>query len=103
MTHEKIVQNSIIKYFKSLELKGHPIFYERRQAGGFSYHMGISDLYAVYDGYHIEIEVKAPTKTLRPMQEKWKEKCNALGIYYICADNIQIVKDKMKEWFNVYD
>lgn len=102
MTPEKVIQNKIINYFSALEKKGHPLFYERRQAGGFSYHMGIPDLYAVYDGYHIEIEIKAPGKTLRPMQEKWKERCDKMNIYYICADNLDVVKDKMKEWFNIY-
>ena len=53
MTPEKKVQNEIIKYLKSKD-----VFFERRQAGGFSYKKGIPDLYAVIDGMHIEIEVR---------------------------------------------
>ena len=92
MTPEKAVQNAIVDYLKSEAKKGKPIYVERRQAGGFSYKMGIPDLYAVYNGQHIEIEVKAPGKSLRPMQEKWRDKCKMLNIKYVCADNIDDIK-----------
>lgn len=92
MTPEKIVQNSIVSYLNNLQRQNLPVYVERRQAGGFSYTMGIADLYAVIDGQHIEIEVKAPGKELRPMQTKWKRKCEALNITCVCADNVEIVK-----------
>ena len=98
MTPEKIVQNSIIAYLKKLENEGKPVYCERRQAGGFSYKMGIADLYAVVKGQHIEIEVKRPGGYLRPMQIKWKEQCEAKQIKYIVAmslDDVKIVVEKM--------
>ena len=89
MTPEKRVQNSLMSYMSKLETDGHPIFFERRQAGGFSYKMGIPDLYAVYDGQHIEIEVKAPGCNLRPMQIKFKQQCEQKNILYICCSDLQ--------------
>lgn len=91
MTPEKKVQNKIIAYLKDLQEKGHPLFFERRQAGGFSYKKGIPDLYAVYNGIHIEIEVKKPTGELAVMQEKFRDKCEKLNITYIAARNIEEV------------
>lgn len=102
MTPEKSVQNSIINYCKKLADKGFPIMYERRQAGGFSYKMGIPDLYVVINGIHIEIEVKRPGGQLRPMQEKFRDKCYKLHIAYLCADNLDDVKLFIKTNFNIY-
>lgn len=96
MTPEKRVQNSIVDYFKKLENKGLPVMVERRQAGGFSYKMGIPDLYAVVNGFHLEIEVKRPGGQLRPMQEKYKLKCEEKNIAYVCADNLEVVKEVVK-------
>lgn len=97
MTPEKVVQNGILDYLAKLKSDGYPIYYERRQAGGFSYKMGQADLYFVYNGEHIEIEVKAPGRQLRPMQIKWKQKCNSVGIVCECFDDVdnfrQFVKD----------
>ena len=87
MTPEKRIQNKIIAYLKKLEKEGKPIYVERRQAGGFSYKMGIADLYAIVNGLHIEIEVKRPGGSLRPMQEKWRDQCLAKNIFWICEDN----------------
>lgn len=101
MTPEKKVQNSIVNYFHELANQGKPAYIERRNAGGFSYKMGIADLYAIYDGRHIEIEVKAPGKSMRPMQEKWYEKCKALNILHCCCDNIDDMKKFMNEHFNI--
>ena len=95
MTPEKRVQNSIINYLKLLEKQGFPVMVERRQAGGFSYKMGIPDLYAVINGIHLEIEVKRPGRQLRPMQEKYKQRCIAKNIAYVCADNIDVVKNEV--------
>lgn len=93
MTPEKVVQNAIINYLKDLMNKGKPVYVERRQAGGFSYRMGIADLYAVIDGKHIEIEVKRPGGQLRPMQEKWRDRCKLNNILWICADSLDDMKD----------
>lgn len=91
MTPEKIVQNKILSYLKNLEKEGKPVYSERRQAGGFSYKMGIADLYAVVNGQHLEIEVKRPGGQLRPMQEKWRDQCKAKNILWVCADSVEDV------------
>lgn len=100
MTPEKRIQNSIVSYFKRLESEGFPVYIERRQAGGFSYKMGIPDLYAVVDGFHLEIEVKRPGGQLRPMQEKYRKMCLKKNIAYICADNIEVVHEIVFELLN---
>ena len=92
MTPEKLVQNKIIKYLKELRKKGYPCYVERRQAGGYSYKKGIADLYVVYNGIHIEIEVKKVGGKLSPMQEKWKEECNELNIIHLVIDDVNDLK-----------
>ena len=87
MTPEKIVQNKIIAYLKKLEKEGKPIYIERRQAGGFAYKMGIADIYVVINGLHIEIETKKPGGKLRPMQEKWRDRCISKRIPWFCISN----------------
>lgn len=92
MTPEKRVQNAILKYLKELEKNGEPIMIERRQAGGFNYKMGIPDIFFVYNGTHVECEIKQPGGKLRPMQEKWRDRCIKNNIYYLCADSVEDVK-----------
>ena len=97
MTPEKKVQNDIVNYLNTLKEKGYPVYVERRQAGGFSYKKGIPDLYAVYYGLHIEIEVKKVGGELSTMQEKFRDMCYKNNIKYICADNIDSFIDFMNE------
>lgn len=99
MTPEKRVQNSLIKYMSKLREIEHPLFFERRQAGGFSYKMGIPDLYAVYNGRHIEIEVKAPGEELRPMQIKFMQQCCKLNILWICVSDLNALRQFFIENF----
>lgn len=101
MTPEKRIQNSIINYLKQLEDNGIPIWYDRRQAGGFSYHKGMPDLYAVYNGQHIEIEVKRIGGSLEPLQIKWRDKIIKRGGYYLCADSVDDVKLFFRLHFNL--
>lgn len=101
MTPEKRIQNSIINYLHSLKATGHPLYYERRQTGGFSYKAGLADLYAVYNGLHIEIEIKRPGGNVRVLQEKWEEVCKSINIIYMRVDNVEDVKRKFKEYFGV--
>ena len=101
MLQEKKVQNDIVYYLKRLSTQ-HPILVERRQAGGFSYKKGIPDLYAIINGIHLEIEVKAPGKTLTVMQEKYKRKCERLNIAWCCVDNIYAFKQYLYNKFNIY-
>lgn len=107
MTPEKIVQNSILKRLKDAQ-KSNPIFFERRQAGGFSYKKGIPDIYAVYDGQHIEIEVKRPGGKMSTMQEKFAEMCKKNHIFWMCVSsveefdtNMNIIKNQIKERKNL--
>lgn len=99
MTPEKYIQNEICKYLKSIE-DDHPIFWERRQAGGFSYKKGLADLYAVVDGLHIEIEVKRPGGHQSPRQEAFERLCKKKNILYICVDNADEVKSVIKAVLN---
>lgn len=96
MTPEKRVQNAILKYLSDLS-KTEPLFYERRQAGGFSYKMGIPDIYFVYNGQHFEVEVKAPGGKQSVMQEKFQEMCEKKNIPYICIDDVEDFKMLMKD------
>lgn len=88
MTPEKRVQNDIVDYLNELQKCGKPVFVERRNAGGFSYKKGIPDLYAVINGIHLEIEVKRPGGSLSTMQEKFRDKCLARNILWICAEHV---------------
>lgn len=97
----KNVQTPIVEYLEKLESMKFPLYHERRQAGGFSYKKGIPDLYAVYDGIHIEIEVKDPKGKLSTMQEKWRDRCKRLNILYICAKSLDEFKEFMKDKFNL--
>ena len=89
MTPEKRIQNKILEY---LEKSGHPVFHQRRQAGGYSYKKGIPDIYCVVNGKHIEVEVKAPGGHLSPMQEKLRDLCKRNNIEWICVDDIEEFK-----------
>lgn len=90
---ESVVQADIIKYLKTLPM----CQVERRQAGGLSYKMGIPDLWCVINSLHVEIEVKAWGETLDIMQEKYRDKCLRLGIFYIWSDNLP----KVVKFFNI--
>jgi len=98
MTPEKKVQNDILGYLHKLKEEGHPIFYERRQAGGFSYKMGIPDVYFVYNGKHVEVEVKSKNGSLRTMQEKFRDRCKLINIDYICCNDIDDFKIFMQKY-----
>lgn len=92
-TSESITKSSIVKYFKTLQDKGIPLFYECRQAGGFAYKKGIPDIYCVLNGIHIEIEVKTEIGKQSTMQEKFEERCIKLwNIKYLCAHSLDDVK-----------
>lgn len=94
---EKNIQSSIMNYFKSLKDAGHPVYVEKRQAGGYTYKIGLPDIYAVYNGRHIEIEVKRPGGQRRACQEKWQEIFESINIIYVCADNLDTVKELMNK------
>lgn len=99
MTPEKIIQNKIYKYLQFLHNQGKHVYVERRQAGGFSYKMGIADLYAVINGIHVEIEIKRPGGELRVMQEKWRDRCKEMNIAWICTDSLEKFQAFLEERF----
>ena len=101
MTDEKRIQNAIISYLASLVHSGHPLYYERRQAGGFSYKKGQADLWACYNGKHIEIEVKRIGGQQSSMQEKWEKRCELNNIPYICVSSVDEVKTAFLIYFGV--
>lgn len=89
-TPEKIVQDDIIDYIKELKKLNHPIDFERRQAGGFNYKKGKPDLFIIYNGIHIELEVKAPGGKQTPLQIKFEKKCKNKNICpYMCIDSLE--------------
>lgn len=97
MTPEKRIQNKILAYLKDLKEKNYPIFYQRREAGGFAYKKGIPDIYCVVNGRHIEIEVKADNGQLSSMQITYKEMFEKIGIKYIVAKSVEDVSEVIKE------
>lgn len=101
MLPEKIVQNDVLDYLRLLEKLDYPVICDRRQAGGFNYKMGIPDVWACINGIHIEIECKAPGKTLRPMQEKYRDKCKRKNILWLCCDNFADFKQFVYEKFKI--
>ena len=99
MTPEKRVQNKILCYLKTLKDSGYPVLYDRRQAGGFSYKAGQSDIWASIAGIHVEIECKREAgNCLSSMQEKWKQQCENAFVTFIEArsvDDVKIVVEKI--------
>ena len=80
---ETLEQDKVIKYLKQLQLSGHPVHFERRQAGGLSGNEGYPDLWCVYNGIHIEIEMKIIGGVPSTKQEAFERKCRNWGILYI--------------------
>lgn len=77
MKPETKIQNKIIGYIKKIP----DLQYKRRQAGGFNYKSGEPDLWFVYRGRHVEVEVKAPggiPTSLQLLREKEYRSAGAL-------------------------
>ncbi len=94
---EKNLQNKILKYLKKLKDEGHPIYYEKRQAGGFSYKKGVPDIYFTYYGFHFEVELKTERGKLSSTQLTWKNIFKDLGVAHFVinsfSDFVLIMKD----------
>jgi len=82
-TPEDKIKKHITDYIDVLEKKGCPITWERRDASGLGYRKGRCDLFVVYNGLHIEVEVKTKTGLLSSMQETWQRYCQAHSINHI--------------------
>lgn len=86
---EKQLQDKVIKYLKELQSKDYPIYFEKRQAGGFNYKIGLPDLWIVINGQHIEVELKDPSKKIEYKSEQvyWLNKFNKIGIKTIISND----------------
>lgn len=91
MTPEKSIQNDILKFLKQVP----NLYFERRQAGGLSYRSGIPDVWFVYRGLHVEVEVKAPFGTAGSLQLKHEEKLRNAGSLYWRG----MSSSDFKKWF----
>lgn len=87
-TPERIVKDGIAAYLKKRSLNGDPIYGEAREAGGYTYKKGLPDVWVVYKGIHFEVEIKAPGGTRSPMQIRWEQVFNKLGIRYCCVSSV---------------
>lgn len=87
-TPERKVKKKLVDHIKSLQKSGEPIYYEPREAGGYTYRKGIPDLWIAYKGRHIEIEVKAPGGEQSTMQIKWAERLGQLGVECYCIESV---------------
>lgn len=103
MTPEQRVQNAILGYLKKLKDKDYPIFYNKRQAGGFSYKKGLPDIYAVIDGKHYEIEVKRVGGHRSSMQDTWARIFKKDNISYMCVDSLDDFVKQFSKSLDEYD
>ena len=97
MTPERSVKNKIVKRIKELQASGEKIYYEPREAGGYTYRKGIPDIWVCYYGKHIEIEIKAPGGEMSTMQFKWKQIFDGLGIPCYCISSVKEFNEILKE------
>ena len=91
---ERLILNKTIGYLKKLISKGYSIYYERRQAGGFNYKIGLPDLWLVINGYHYEIEFKSDENKIyyRTEQLYWLNKFNKINIESIISNKWEDIK-----------
>ena len=94
---ETILQRKVLDYLKELQLSGHPLYYARRSGEGLGYEEGVPDLYFVYNGIHVEVEMKVVGGTARTRQEAFERKCRNWGILYIRPDTYKEFKDYMEK------
>lgn len=97
MTPEQRIQERILSMFKAMAREGEPIFWEKRQAGGFTYRKGLPDIYGSYYGRHFEIEVKAKKGRPGAMQEKWEARFRAIGVAYLRTSDPEKVRAFLAE------
>lgn len=91
---EKVLQGKVISHLKALKKQGVPIFWEKRQAGGFNYKKGLPDIYIVLNGRHIELELKTPNKTkfIRPEQLMRMREFELMGVPVLVSNDLEEIK-----------
>lgn len=92
MAKEQDIQTSIMNYISSIG--GLPIKFNNM---GIYAKAGVSDILACIKGRFVAIEVKRPGKKPSDLQERFLDAVNTIGGFAFWADNLQDVKDKLKE------
>lgn len=98
-TPEGLVQKKIINYLKKLQ-DDFPIYYEKRQAGGFNYKKGAFDLWIVCNGTHFEIEIKAKNGKQSSMQYLWQSEFKKINIDCFLVNSFEEAKSVIDEKIN---
>ena len=96
-TDEAKVTNDILTYLENLKKFDHPIYWEHRSGqGGFGYKKGTPDLFIVYNGLHLEVEIKGAFGKRSSSQDKFKWKCETIWhIPYCCPHSLE----EFVDWF----
>ena len=92
MTKEQNIQTSIMNYISSIG--GLPIKFNNM---GIYAKAGVSDILACIKGRFVAIEVKRPGNKPTAVQLQFIKAVNSIGGLAFWADNLQDVKDKLKE------
>ena len=94
LTPEKKIQNKIIDFLKTHK----DLYYERRQAGGYSYRAGLPDIWFLFKGTHVEVEVKADKGFPSPLQVAKEIELKNAGCLYWRGTSV----DDFIAFFNNY-
>lgn len=89
---EQDIQESMMHYISSIG--GLPVKFNNI---GIYAKAGVADILACIKGRFVAIEVKKPGKTPSKLQENFINAVNSIGGFAFWADNLQDVKDKLKE------
>ena len=92
MVKEQNIQTSIMNYISSIG--GLPIKFNNI---GIYAKAGVSDILACIKGRFVAIEVKRPGNKPSAVQLQFITAVNSIGGLAFWADNLQDVKDKLKE------
>ena len=92
MTKEQDIQISIMNYISSIG--GLPVKFNNI---GIYAKAGVPDILACIKGRFVAIEVKKPGNKPSSLQENFINAVNQIGGFAFWADNLQDVKDKLKE------
>ena len=91
---EQEIQDKIMDYIKSIG--GLPVKFNNI---GIYAKAGVSDILACIKGRFVAIEVKRPGQKPSSLQINFIDAINKIGGFAFWADNLQDVKDKLKELF----
>ena len=94
MSKEQDIQTKIKNYISSIG--GLPVKFNNI---GIYAKAGVSDILACIKGKFVAIEVKKPGGKPSKLQEQFINAVNSIGGFAFWADNLQDVKDKLKELF----